>query len=489
MRISAAISSSVHFPAIDLALQTPEIGRLSKSFGSAITWCAKMNLVLGTLFPSKWIAITEFVTKVAGCRRGAWREDEGRSVASEFDTVGLARASLIPEALIQQGILSGAVTLVWKDGDIRDVTVLGERNIERRDPMTRDTLFRVASMSKPITSVAAMMLVEDGLLALDSPIARWLPELADLRVLRNGDGPLDDTVPAQRDLMVEDLLTHRAGFIYGFSASGPIVGAYEDALGNILETLATPDEWLTALGSLPLAFQPGEQFRYSYATDVLGCLVGRVAGMSFRDFLRERLLDPMGMVDTDFYVPAEKLGRLATIYRHDKTIGELAPVPIKAPAAAPALCGGGGGMFSTADDYLRFARMLLNDGELAGQRLLQPETVALMRGNRLSDEQRRVDFLGRPGFWSGQGFGLGLSMITDVQAHAAHGAGSVGAFGWPGAFGTWWQADPQENAILIYLVQNSEPVVPPAQEDGGAAVSPVRAAMQEWQRAIYASFR
>ncbi len=406
-------------------------------------------------------------------------------MSTQYNVAGLARAAEVPGAMVDEGILAGVVTLICKDGDVIDLAVLGKRDLARNATMTRDTLFRVASMSKPIASTAVMMLVEDGTLTLDAPVARWLPELADMQVLREETGQLDDTVPAEREITVEDLLTHRAGFVYGFSASGPIIHAYERELGNILETTATPDEWLAALGRLPLVFQPGSQFRYSYASDVLGCLVGRASGMSFRDFQRERLLDPLGMFDTDFYVPAEKQSRIATIYRQEEGSGKLLPVPIKVPASPPALCGGGGGMFSTADDYLRFARMLLNGGELDGRRILQRATVDLMHSNRLTDAQRKEDFLGRRDFWTSQGFGLGLSMITDPQSHDPNGAGSEGSFGWPGAFGTWWQADPRMNMILIYLTQYSAPVVPPISESGEPEVHPARAAMQEWQRSVY----
>jgi CubicO group peptidase (beta-lactamase class C family) len=218
---------------------------------------------------------------------------------------------------------------------------------------------------------------------------------------------------------------------------------------------------MKALGGLPLTFPPGERFHYSHATDVLGFIVGRIAGMGFREFLQERIFAPLGMIDTDFYVPAEKRERAAVVYKQDDKTGALEPVTFRGAGSAPAFCGGGGGLISTADDYLKFARALLSGGEAEGVRLLKPENVALMCANRLTDAQRADTFLGMP-FWMGQGFGLGVSMVLDPEKNAWMGAGSAGSFGWPGAFGTWWQADPTEDMILIYLVQNSIDLGPEA---------------------------
>jgi CubicO group peptidase (beta-lactamase class C family) len=353
--------------------------------------------------------------------------------------------------------------------------------------MARDTLFRIASMTKPITSVAALMLMEEGAFALEDPITRWAPEFADMRVLATPTGPLDETSPAPRDITFEDLFTHRAGLAYGFTSIGPIAYAHQKALGDVLSASMSPDAWMAALGGLPLTYPPGERFHYSHATDVLGFLVGRIAKTGFRDVLTERIFGPLGMVDTDFYIPPDKRDRAATVYRLDEAANALEPVAFTRHDTPPAYCGGGGGLISTADDYLTFARMLLGEGEVDGVRLLKAETVRMMRQNRLTAAQREIPFMGIP-FWGGQGFGLGLSVITDPEKQAWMGAGSEGSFGWPGAFGTWWQADPVQDMVMIYLIQNSMPLGPEAasQLATGQRMG-ARLALPIWQKTVYAA--
>jgi CubicO group peptidase (beta-lactamase class C family) len=365
------------------------------------------------------------------------------------------------QGVVDAGDLSGAVTLIWRDGEEIQFNAVGQRNIAKGLPMPRDTIFRIASMTKPVTTVAALMLMEEGKLKLDDPITTWAPEFADMRVLKDAQGPVEDTYPAPRDITIEDLMTHRAGLAYGFTSIGPIAYAHQKALGDVLNTDMGSDAWMKALGSLPLSYPPGERFHYSHATDVLGFIVGRIGGKGFREFLMERLFEPLGMVDTDFYIPPEKRERAAEVYRLDDKLEKLEPVAFAQHDSPPKFTGGGGSLASTLDDYLKFARMLLNEGELDGRRYLKAETVRLMRTNRLTDAQREIPFMGIP-FWMGQGFGLGLSVITDPEKQAWMGAGSKGAFSWPGAFGTWWQASPEDGLILIYLVQNSMPLGPEA---------------------------
>jgi CubicO group peptidase (beta-lactamase class C family) len=378
-----------------------------------------------------------------------------------FEPEALAQVPGALKGVIDNGDLSGAVTLIWRKGEVVQVNTLGRADIEADRPMRRDTLFRIASMTKPVTTAAALMLMEEGRFQLGDSIVKWAPEFAHMKVLKSPTGPIDDTYTAPREITFEDLMTHRAGLAYGFTSVGPIAHAHDKALGDVLSNPLTPDAWMKALGELPLTFPPGERFHYSHATDVLGFIVGRIAGTSFREFLMERIFRPLGMADTDFYVPPEKAERAAVVYRQDQETGALEPVAFRATGSPPAFCGGGGGLISTADDYLKFARLLLSGGEVDGVRLLKAETVELMRGNRLTEAQREIDFLGMP-FWTSQGFGLGLSMIHDPEKHVWMGAGSKGAFGWPGAFGTWWQADPAEDLILIYLIQNSMPLGPEA---------------------------
>jgi CubicO group peptidase (beta-lactamase class C family) len=413
--------------------------------------------------------------------------DGETGVLEGVDQAALAQIPPGLQAVIDSGDLSGFVTLIWRDGKELQFNALGLRDTEAGLPMTRDTIFRIASMTKPVTSAAALMLIEEGKLRLEDPITRWMPEFADMRVLKNATGPVEETYPAPRDITVEDLFTHRAGLAYGFTSIGPIAHAHQKALGDVLAQDMGPDIWLKALGGLPLSYPPGERFHYSHATDVLGFLVGRIEGKPFRDVLFEKIFNPLGMVDTDFYHPPEKRGRAAKLYRLKDDFSALEEVPFAQHDTPPAFCGGGGGLVSTLDDYLKFARMLLGDGEVDGVRLLKPETVQLMRTNRLTDAQREIPFMGIP-FWAGQGFGLGLSMVMDPEKQAWMGAGNKGAFGWPGAFGTWWQADPESGMILIYLIQNSMPLGPEAaaqlatgQRMGGRVALPV------FQKAAYAA--
>ena len=359
-----------------------------------------------------------------------------------------ANRSSIIEA-IDSGVLAGAVTLVWRGGQVLQVNELGHRDVEARLPMRRDTIFRIASMTKPVTVAAAMTLVDEGRLALTDPVTRWLPELADMRVLDTPGGPLDRTHPARRAITVEDLMTHRSGLAYFFSVTGPLARAY-----SRISTRQHPDHWLAELAELPLEHQPGERLTYSNATDVLGILLERIEGKTLQDALAERIFGPLGMVDTGFYVAAANRNRTATMYRltDDDTLSNDAMGP---PAVTPPpFCMGGGGLFSTVDDYLTFARMLLGGGAVDGVRGLSEESARAMRTDRLTAEQKQHPFLVMP-FWLGRGFGLNLSVVTDpAQSQRLYGPGGPGTFSWPGAYGTWWQADPSADLILIYLIQN-----------------------------------
>ena len=405
--------------------------------------------------------------------------DQMTKPAAGMSADALARVPGALQGVIDAGDLSGAVTLIWRKGELVQLNTLGHRDIEAGKPMTRDTMFRIASMTKPITSVAALMLMEEGKLKLDDPISKWAPEFANMKVLKSPTGPLNEVYDAPREITIDDLMTHRSGLAYGFTSIGPIAHAYEAALGSPLVNPLTPDEWIARLAKLPLSFAPGDRFHYSHATDLLGFLIGRIEGKPFYDVLHERIFGPLGMVDTDFWCPPEKRDRMAKLYRINPTTDRMEDASLPHVDARPAFCGGGGGLISTADDYLTFARLMLNKGELNGVRLISEATHALMTANRLTPEQREIPFMGIP-FWLGQGFGLGVSVITDPEKQAWMGAGSEGAFGWPGAFGTWWQADPAQDMVLIYLIQNSMPLGPEAasqlatgQRMGGRVALPV----------------
>ncbi len=360
------------------------------------------------------------------------------------------------------GLLSGAVTLLWQGGKVLQVNEIGYRDVEAGLPMQRDTVFRIASMTKPVTVAAAMSLVEQGKLALRDPVSRWLPELADMTVLSDPNGPLEATVPAMRPITVEDLMTHRSGLAYTFSVTGPIARAYSG-----VSLRQDSDHWLAEVAQLPLVHQPGERLTYSHATEVLGIVLARIEGKPLPDVLAERILAPLGMTDTGFYLSPEARRRAATMYQLDADSRLTHDVMGPAPIAPPRFAQGGGGLWSTVDDYLAFARMLLGGGEVDGVRVLSEESVRLMRTDRLTEAQKRSPFLGMP-YWQGRGFGLNLSVVTDpVQSAPLFGPGGVGTFTWPGAYGTWWQADPTAELILIYLIQNA----PDLSAEAGDAVA------------------
>ena len=365
--------------------------------------------------------------------------------------------ALIREA-VEAGLLAGAVTLVWQNGEVLQHNAIGWRDVEAWLPMQHDTIFRIASMSKPITTAAALSLLEEGALALGDPVTRWLPEFADMRVLDDPEGPLDRTSPARRVITVEDLLTHRSGLAYGFSVTGPIARAYLR-----LPVRRDADTWLAELAGLPLLHQPGERLTYSHATDVLGIILSRISEKPLHQVLSERIFEPLGMADTGFFVAADARARAATMYTLDEDNRLRHDVMGPPRASPPAFCQAGGGLWSTAEDYLRFVQTLLR----GGSPVLSAESVRLMRTDRLTAEQKRIPFLGAP-HWLGRGFGLGLSVVTDpAKSTPLFGPGGLGTFSWPGAYGTWWQADPTRDLILIYLVQNH----PTLSADAAVAVS------------------
>jgi CubicO group peptidase (beta-lactamase class C family) len=381
------------------------------------------------------------------------------------------------------GLLPGAVTLVCQGSEVLQVNEIGYRDIDAALPMRRDTVFRIASMSKPVTVAAAMTLVDEGRLSLLDPVARWLPELADMRVLADPEGPLDKTVPACRPITVDDVMTHRNGLAYAFSVPGPISRAYRG-----LSVRQDPDQWLAELARLPLVHQPGERLTYGHSIDVLGILLSRVEGKPLAEVLADRILGPLGMVDTGFHLTPSARGRAATMYRLDGDATLTHDVMGPAPIAPPVFCQGGSGLWSTVDDYLAFARMLLGDGALDGVRVLSEESARAMRTDRLTEMQRRIPFMGVP-FWVGRGFGLNLWVVTDPEKSAQlFGPGGMGTFTWPGAFGTWWQADPSADLVLIYLVQNAPNLSPDvAAVAGNTSLAKLRTAQPRFVRRTYAA--
>jgi len=360
---------------------------------------------------------------------------------------------------VDNGELAGAAAAVWRDGAIQ-TAFAGWRDIESQLPIERDTIFRIASMTKPITSVAALMLVDEGRIALSDPISEYAPEFSQMRVLRSPDGPLEETDDGARPITVEDLLTHRSGLTYGNFHRGPIARAYREALGGDIDSDVAPDDWIRRLAKLPLIGQPGSAMYYGRSTDLLGLLIARIEGTSLGAFLERRIFGPLGMKDTGFFVPQQKRDRRASAYGFDdqgRLIKRIAWGGVVVPERPQdtAYESGGQGLWSTIDDYLRFARLFLGDGAVDGVRLLRPETVSMMMSNQLTDAQRENSrLLGRKPFAVGCGFGLGVSVVLETDKADLMRRGSVGTVSWPGAFGGWWQADPNERSVFIFLAHN-----------------------------------
>ena len=343
--------------------------------------------------------------------------------------------------------LAGVITLVARRGAVVHLGKCGMADIEAGKPMQLDTIFRIYSMTKPITSTAVLMLMEEGRLRLADPIAQYIPSFKDVKVLDNAPGSGVRQVSADRPITIRDLLTHTAGLSYGFD-DVYIDELYRKHIWGPMET--NPDltlaDWIGELAKLPLAFQPGTRFRYSVATDVLGYLVQVISGMPFETFLKQCIFEPLGMIDTDFWVPAEKVERFAANYAPDaeaglKVIDPPATSHYTRPSKAPS---GGGGLVSTTGDFLRFAQMLLNKGEVDGVRLLGRKTVELTTTNHLPDGIFSFDD-------PATGFGLGVSVLLNLGKSQT--LGSVGNFGWGGAANTNFWVDPQEELLGILMLQ------------------------------------
>jgi CubicO group peptidase (beta-lactamase class C family) len=361
------------------------------------------------------------------------------------------------QKVVNAGQLAGAATLVWRAHSGAETVCAGWHDIEANLPVERDTIFRIASMTKPITSLAALMLVDEGRIVLADPIARYAPEWAQTRVLRSPDGPLDETEPLERPITFEDLLTHRAGLTYADFHRGPIAQAYREALGGEIDSDLSPDDWIARLAQLPLIGQPGSAMYYGRSTDLLGLLLARIECAPLGEVLKQRIFDPLGMKDTSFLVPPKKRHRRAAAYGFDEEGRLIKRVTRSGVFVAErpdhmSYESGGAGLWSTIGDYLKFARLFVDDGVVDGVRLLRPETLTMMVTNQLTTNQRaNPEWLGlKPG----RGFGLGVSMVLETDKADFMRRGSVGTVSWPGAFGGWWQTDPKEGSVLIFLAHN-----------------------------------
>ncbi|HEX4251448.1 MAG TPA: serine hydrolase domain-containing protein [Pseudonocardia sp.] len=368
----------------------------------------------------------------------------------------LARLHDVLTGHVDRGAVSGLVALVERRGQTH-LETLGHRALVGAQPMRPDSLFRIASVTKPITAVAGLMLVEDCVVGLDDPVDELLPELADRRVLRFLDGSLDDTVPAERPITVRDLFTFQLGYGVVLAApdSLPIQRAWSQRrLGGTgpprPARFPPADEWLRRLGELPLMHQPGERWMYDTGADVLGVLIARATGEPLEAVLRRRIFEPLGMVDTGFSVAPDQLSRLTTSYDTDPDSG--APTIFDGVSdsewLAPTFASGAGGLVSTAADLAAFGRMLLHEGRYPGGRLLSRPTVRAMLVDQLSPAQKAVS---SPEVWGfgHSGWGLGLSVVNQWEP------GRPGGFGWDGGLGTSWYFDPAQDLVGVLLTQST----------------------------------
>ena len=389
-----------------------------------------------------------------------------------FSAQRLARVDKLLQRYVDNGQLAGASGLIYRKGETAYCNVFGHRELETGQPMTADTIFRIYSMTKPITAVAALMLFEDGHFLLDDPVADYLPEFTDARVCT---GDLQNLVPPERPPSIKDLFMHTAGLSYGWYLDSPVEDLYRQTFGNREEL--NLEQFIHKLAALPLLYHPGSRWRYSYATDVLGRLVEEVSGKPLDEFFCQEIFRPLAMADTDFHVHADWLDRFSACYCspggfnfgsdadsdaddsavHSEDGDRVAEPTIELFDASrnsrfnqpPAFLSGGGGLVSTLGDYLRFCQMLLYGGVLDGNRLLGPKTVELMRANHLPPGL--VPIAIGDDVEAGYGFGLGVSVLVDLPATST--PGSVGNYSWSGAASTQFWIDPAEEMLGIFMSQ------------------------------------
>ena len=379
--------------------------------------------------------------------------------SSALTKAGIDRLHQAMVARVENGSLPGMVTLVAQGDDVY-IDVIGTMGFGDDRPMQRDTIFRITSMTKPILGAATMLLIDEGRLALEEPVSRLLPELAARRVLKHVDGPLDQTVPADRAITVEDLLTFRPGYGFiiveptTFNPPYPVIKRAEELQLAMAEpdprTPHYPDEWIARFATLPLMYQPGERWQYNTASLVLGVLVARAAGQPLGVFLRDRLFEPLGMHDTGFVLSADQVSRLPRDYGTEFSTGQMREVAITGPdvwTTPPPFPSGAGGLLSTADDYLTFAKLLLHRGVHHGRRVLSEASVDAMTTNHLTPDQ----IAGGGILLDGQGWGycVGVSVTADDVS-------PPGRYGWSGGYGTTWFNDPHREVVAIAMTQVSD---------------------------------
>lgn len=369
-----------------------------------------------------------------------------------FSSERLERINQKMQSYIDSGKLAGTSTMLSRDGKVFHFEQLGVQNLDTKQPMGPDTLFRIYSMTKPITSTAVMMMYEEGHFHLDDPVSKFLPQLADLKVNTGMAQSGPQYTQQDRPITIRHLLTHTAGLSYGNHQDSPVEADYREA--KVTDPDSTISEMIDKLGEMPLVNQPGTKWRYSVATDVLGRLVEVISGQSFDDFLKERIFGPVGMTDTGFYVQEENLDRLATVYGPSDG-GSIQPLENSSTMAATrphTFLSGGGGLVATASDYMRFCNMLLDGGAANGNQIIGPKTVDMMTRNHLSEDLKPFAVgQANEADTRGCGFGLGFRVVTDLAQHGV--IGSEGIYSWGGAASTVFWNDPKENISAILLTQ------------------------------------
>ena len=381
--------------------------------------------------------------------QGAAAESLARAAPAEvgMSEAGLAKIGALMQTMVDDGQLAGAVTLVARHGKIVSFESVGKQDLAQDARMAEDTIFRIYSMTKPIAGVALMTFHDEGAFSLDDPVARFIPEFKDLKVAVE-DGP--DGVPvvadADHDMTIRELVSHTGGLTYGFFSRSQVDTLYQRA--DVLNRDSTLKDMVAKLGAIPLRQQPGSAWHYSVSVDVQGYLVEVLAGKPFDQVLRERIFEPLGMVDTAFWVPPEKAGRLAALYRQTPG-GELVPMPSEY-LTSPKFLSGGGGLVSTAMDYARFSQMLLNGGELDGQRVLEAETVALMHTSQLPEG---MGFINPRVATPGNTFGIDFAIVEAPDGTTDH-ALAKGEYWWYGIAGTWFGINPVQNVFIVGMIQN-----------------------------------
>lgn len=423
----------------------------------------------------KWVAASVVAMLLAGGAPAAWAETKAPAIAAAspesagFSAEGLKKLDAHMQGLVDQGHLPGVTTMLVRHGKVVNFEVHGNKGFDG-PPMTKDTIFRIYSQTKPVTGVAMMILFEEGKWTLDDPVSKFIPEFANLRVFKsvNADGSFD-TVPAERPPTMRELMSHSAGFAYGLVPDNPLDKAYADKVLGA----RSRDDFVKAIAEIPLVDQPGKRWKYSIAVDIQGLIVEKLTGQSLGDFMKARIFDPLKMKDTGFWLPAEKADRLASLYVWNPKANKLAPADgfmVLDITKPPVMASGGGGLVSTNADYARFAQMLLNGGELEGARILKPETVKLMRTNALSDTIMNSS---DPPFNTarGRGFGLDFAVVLDSAKAGPQGEGT---YSWGGAAGTWFWIDPKNDLFFLGMIhilnKGGDPAIKDIDDDSAKLV-------------------